>query len=260
MKPARREFEIEFIHPNAHPVRNDIAWYKWEFLRRNPEYHSDFQKFVRKYGPWFGRRGYWYDYPRRLAEWTKSDEDYFYGKIAPVILKLCQKWRIGNLFPPDWKFDRAKGTHRIPGWEWGVPTDVSAEMNWDLDFLSKVLGMGFTSNVTSGTRHRNILAAEFDLNWPMKDLVDHAKRLLAYGKKNYENELKKLGLGGPKARRRLRDYGLHLKVWDLSKRGWTPSRIAAKVFGYKGEPALGRVLDHLKAAEKLISGHYKEIS
>ena len=38
----------------------------------------------------------YYDYARRLANWTKSDEDYFYAKIAPSILKLCRKWQLND--------------------------------------------------------------------------------------------------------------------------------------------------------------------
>jgi hypothetical protein len=32
MKLAKNQRQIEFIHPNVNPVRNEIAWYKWEFL------------------------------------------------------------------------------------------------------------------------------------------------------------------------------------------------------------------------------------
>lgn len=215
---------------------------------------------MKQFGPWFEKRGYWYDYDRRLAYWTKSDEDYFYARIAPRILALCQKWEIGNFFPPNWKFDKAKGIHRISGYEWGLPTGISAEMNWDLDFLSKLSAWGFTSNVTSGRRHKNILAVEFDLNWPMKDLITHVKRLLASGQKSYRKELAEHGIRPRRGRRRLQDYDEHLKIWDLRQKRWTLTQIAENVFGDKSEFGVGRVRDHLKAARKLISGHYREIS
>lgn len=39
-----------------------IAWYKWEFLRRNPEYRKDYESFKKefrlflKHGEWYDRR------------------------------------------------------------------------------------------------------------------------------------------------------------------------------------------------------------
>lgn len=260
MKPAKTKYDIEFIYPDLHPVRNEIAWYKWEFLRRNPEYRADYQTFVRTYGAWFKPRGYWFDYKRRSRKWSESDENYFYENIAPSILKLCQKWKIGNLFPPDWQFDEKTGIHRIPGREWGLPTDLPAEMNWDLEFMSHLLEMGFTGGGNSARRHGNVVLAEFDLNWPMEDLLDYAKRVLAYAQENYKNELKKRGAKVPGGRRRLQDYPIYIKVWDLKEQGKKPAEIADAVFPASHKSiALRLVRDHLRAAKRLISGHYKEI-
>jgi hypothetical protein len=261
MKPAPAKYQIEFIYPNVPTVRNQVAWYKWEFLRRNPQYCADFQDFVKKYGSWFKNRGYWFDYKRRLANWTESDEDHFYASIAPRILRLCQKWKIGNLFPPDWRFDRKTGLHKIPGRQWGLPTGINAEMNWDLEFMGDLIDMGFTGTGNSARRHGNVVLAEFDLNWPMKDLLHYAKKVLAYAKENYNRELKKQGLGVPSGRRRFEDYDTHLRIWDLKQQGKRLTEIAETIFPTDSkEYALPRVRDHLKAAGKLISGHYKEIS
>jgi hypothetical protein len=38
-----------------------IAWYKWEFLRRNPEYRKDYANFIQEFGAWFLEHGAWYD-------------------------------------------------------------------------------------------------------------------------------------------------------------------------------------------------------
>ena len=217
MKQASGKCGIEFIYPDLHPVRNEVAWYKWEFLRRNPRYRADFQKFVGVYGAWFKKRGYWFDYKRRLANWTQADEDHFYAKIAPSILRICQKWQIGNLLPPDWQFDKKKGLHRIPGRDVGLPTGIAAELNWDLEFMGDLIEMGFTGSGNSARRYGNVVLAEFDLAWPMKDLLDYAKKVLAYAKENYNNELKKRGSRVPSGRRRLQEYDTHLRIWDLKQ-------------------------------------------
>lgn len=252
--------QFEIIHPDQHPARNETDWYMWEFLRRNSQYHADFRRFIETYGGWFKKKGYWFDYRRRIANWSNSDEDYFYDKIAQVILRLCRKWHIGNLLPPDWNFDKKTGIHKLAGHEIGLPTGIAPEMNWDLRFLGTLMDMGFTSNVTSATRHANIVRAEFDLNWPMKDLVRHAKRTLAYAQENYFNELTKRGVRLPQGRRRVQDYETHLRVWDLRQAGKRPAEIARVVFPSDSPAyALRKVRDHLKAANKLIQGHYKEI-
>ena len=90
-----------------------MSWYKWEFLRRNSEYRADYAKFLGSFGAWFRDRGFWYETEKRLGTWTKADEEYFYSRIAPVIGKLCQKWRIGNLFPPQWRFNKGTGLRKV---------------------------------------------------------------------------------------------------------------------------------------------------
>ncbi len=260
MKRAKQNHQIEFIHPDTNPLRNEVAWYKWEFLRRNSHYRADHQKFVDKYGKWFEKRGYWYDYARRLGSWTKTDEDHFYNKIAPVIFQLCKKWQLGNLFPPEWEFHKESGIHIIHGRELGLPTDLPAEMNWDLLFLQLLFEWGFSTLTTSAKRIGHLVAAEFDLTWPMKDLVDYAKRMLAYAQENYHNELRQRGLRLPIGRRRLTDYETHLRVWDLREKGKKQAEIAAEIFpNYSSEEGLRRVRDHLKAAARLVRGHFKEI-
>ncbi len=63
-----------------------------------------------------------------------------------------------------------------------------------------------------------------------------------------------------RGRRRFNDYQLHLRVWDLKHEGKSNAEIARLVFPkYSPDSALSRVRDHLKAANKLISGQYREI-
>jgi hypothetical protein len=257
---GKRSRKIEFIHPQINSQQILIAWYKWEFLRRNSEYRTDHEKFIRKYRKWFEERGYWYDYVQRQAKWSEADEDYFYSKIAPVILRLCKKWHVGNLFPPSWNFDKREGLHKIRGWEWGIPTDLPAEMNWDLKYLRELRGWGFSTNTRSASRIGYLVAIEFDLNWPMKDLLGHAKRILAFAQENYHEELEERGVKIFKGRRRLQDYENHLRVWDLKEKGKRPAEISRIIFSNDAfGQGLRKVQDHLKSAEKLIRGHYKEI-
>jgi Family of unknown function (DUF6499) len=257
---AKQSYQIDFIHAQIPPQRKEVAWFKWEFLRRNPTYRLDHRKFVIGYGRWFRKRGYWYDYTTRLEKWTKSDEDHFYKYIAPKIYRLCRKWQIGNLFPPTWAFNRKTGVHTIRGRDCGLPTDLPAEMNWDAAYLKMLFEWRFSTFTTSSRRIGHLLAAEFDLNWPMKDLIEYAKSTLTYAHEIYRHELKNRGIKFRTGRRRTEDYRTHLQVWDLSIRGKRPAEISAILYPTQSlEEGVRRVRDHLRAAKRLIDGHYKEI-
>ncbi len=260
MNRANLGYRTEFIY-TSHPVPKEVAWYKWEFLRRNPEYRADYEKFTKKFGSWFSRRGYWYDSDRREAKWTKSDEDYFYAKIAPAIAQLCHKWQISNLFPPDWRFSRKRETRTVGTRELAPPTGIAPELNWDFGYMMQLLEMGFTGTADSACRYRNLVRVEFDLNRPMKDLVWYAKYVLTRALANYRAELQELRLTPPSGRRRLEDYATHLRVWDLKQKGKSVTEIATSEFSVeRRDTALQKVRDHLKAAQRLISGGYSEIS
>jgi hypothetical protein len=261
LRPSRPNFGIEFIY-TQHPVPHQVAWYKWEFLRRNREYRADHKQFIDTFGSWFRRRGFWYDHDRREEQWTKADEDHFYDNIAPAIGRLCEKWKIGNLYPPKWQFDRKHARRKIGSREISPPTGIAAELNWDFDVMRELLEMGFTGTADSARRYRSLVLIEFDLNRPMKDLMWYAKYVLTRALENYKAELLDLGLEIPRGgRRRLGDYEVHLAVWDLKQRGKSVSDIAAVTFPAEDpNSALQKVRDHLKAAQKLISGGYAEIS
>jgi hypothetical protein len=260
MKPSRSNPAIEFIY-TTDPVPSEVSWYKWEFLRRSRKYQEDYKWFIHQFGPWFRRRGYWYDYDRRQANWSASDEKHFYAKIAPAIAQICRKYQIGNLFPPEWRFDKKRGTRKIGKREVGPPTGIAAELNWDFDVMRKLMELGFTGTADSARRYQNLVLVEFDLNRPMKDLVWYAEYVLTRAMENYRAELNKLGLTAPSGRRRFEDYAVHLTVWDLKQKGKSVSEIVASQFSVEDrDSARQKVRDHLKAAERLISGGYTGIS
>jgi hypothetical protein len=260
MKQPRPRYQLEFLY-TSFPNRHRAEWFKWEFLRRNSEYRDDYKKFVDAHGAWLRAKGYWYDLSMR-PNWTVSNEKYFYRNIAPEIVRLCVKWSVGDLHPPGWRFskERQQGMFRLERPS-GSATGFPPELNWDHALQLELLGMGFTGTGGNARRYGHLVLVEFDLQWPMKDLVDFARRVLVRAQENYKDRLQEQGYDFPAGRRRFEDYRTHLKVWDLKHRKSKQEReIAGIVFG-KYPPDFGRrlVRDHLKAAERLISGGYKEI-
>lgn len=71
------------------PLSDDqkkYAKYKWEFLRRNPEYIADHEKFLKK-----------------LRE--NDEEDHSDDQMRQEELKICNKWGLYFLLPPEMSFD-----------------------------------------------------------------------------------------------------------------------------------------------------------
>ena len=113
-----------------------IAWYKWEFLRRNANYRREQDAFMRKFGDWFLQHGCWYD--QEIEPWGKKNLRFFAQVIAPEAKLICKKWQVRDPYPPDWNFTRS-GVHEYkPEWEAYLPTDCSQseiDAAWDFSFL-----------------------------------------------------------------------------------------------------------------------------
>jgi len=241
------------------------ALYRWEFLRRNPQYRADYNEFMRRFGAWLkgkGRR--WPPSEFDLREyWTKSQQRYFRTKIEPVLTPLCLKWQISDLFPPDFGLEEYRQIDESDGQGEGAPfppSRVSSFIEGDVLSTGELERMGFLS-MGNTRQYENLLLIQVDLNSPMKDLLQHTRKILKSGQENYRRQTAARGLKLPTRRRRFEDYVLHLRIWDLKKEGKRNSEIARLVFpNLSVQSALYKVRDHLKAANKLISGHYREIS
>jgi hypothetical protein len=235
------------------------AWYKWEFLRRNSEYRSDYGRFLNSFGVWFKRKGFWYDTSRR-AIWTSSDQSYYRAKIEPRIVRLCQKWQIFDLFPPESGLREARESNKISGRELHPPTGFPPESVRDYRFANGLSGQAFSGRTVSAKLNGSLLSVEFNLNWQVQDLLHYATRVIRFAHMSYRDELRKRGLKPSNGRRVFTDFDMHLKVWDLKQRVGSVATVAQLMFpGEEAMSACQRVRDHLKAAERLINGCGKEI-
>jgi hypothetical protein len=253
MKPAPSVSPV-FTMLVSHPKGDlfDAALYRWEFLRRNPQYRSDYNAFMSRFGAWLERRGRWpHDEPYRV--YTKSEQEYFRTKIEPVLIELCRKWQVSDLFPPDFGLEEMKANDEGA---WFPPARISRSS----PSTRELKKMGFLGMGTITRQYENYLLIQVDLDSPMNDVLEQTRHILRLARKHYKREMEAKGLGLPKSRRRFEDYVLHLRVWDLKKEGKRNTEIARLIFPkLPVHSALSKVRDHLKAANKLISGHYREI-
>jgi hypothetical protein len=236
------------------------ARYRWEFLRRNPRYRADYQHFVNSFQKWFVRHGYWYDEQRR-RRWSKSTKLYFETKIEPSLSKLCRKWDVFDLFSSecgcDADFDETGPRDR----PFTIPTDEAPASTRDYRSARRVPArIDVTWEMGPALLRENLLTVRFNLDWPMKDLQEHASHILKFARRSYQRQFNDKGGKRKTGRRRLEDFDLHLKVWDLFERGMRNQEIVKALFP-QDSPGVGqrKVRDHLHAARRLIFGHYKEI-
>jgi hypothetical protein len=258
MKQSRPKYDLEFFY-TSFPQRDLVRWYQWEFLRRNREYKQDYAKFKHHHEKWLNRKGYWYDLGKR-PKWSRADERFFYARIAPEIVRLCSKWHIGDLHPPQWRFPKHRSRPFSLKRSSGPPTGSAPELNWDPNLIKELLEMGFTGDGGNARRFGHLFLVEFDLKWPMKDQLDFAKRVLRRAQRKYRDATEKHEGRLRSRRRRFAEYDTHLRVWDLNSKGKNATQIARELFPTcHGDSVLQRVHDHLSAARGLVQGRYSEI-
>lgn len=255
MKPApsrKLVYRMDFSHGGQFEAER----YRWEFLRRNSEYCADYSEFMCRFGAWLlKRKGRWPHDEDDRTNWSKPEKKYYRTRVEPVLNRLRRKWQVSDLFPPEfgleeWRADKSGEGAIFP------PTRFS-----DVPVTRQHKRMGFLGTGFTTRHYENLLLIQVDLNSPMKDLLDHTRLVLRYAQKNYRTEMESRGHKLPKSRRRFEDYVLHLRIWDLKKEGKRNPEIAKLVFpNLSVESAFYKVRDHLKAANKLISGRYREIS
>ena len=267
-----------------------IRWYQWEFLRRNPDYKRDYDEFMARFGPWFRKRGFWYQLQRGDAKYTSRDLLSYFNNIWPPIKEICAKWCISDPFPPEWTFD-ARGYHAYaPGRVVSLPTGYTSERaaflwtTWNTGPVELVRGNQNTPfsvrfkmqqrtinqvNKSQGKLHTpdpRLLLLTVDVTRPQKELVPDILSAIRLHRDKLSRTAS-VSVTKTRTRRRLDQYPVYLRVWDLRQAGRTFPEIAREIYPKEyphhptpRDPINQRVQDHFRRAEVLIHGGYKELA
>lgn len=247
-----------------------IAWYKWEFLRRNPEYRENYNEFVREFGRWFRKRGYFHD---DTMKWSPDDWRFFGATIAPRAQRLCEKWQILEPYPPDWEFTDSGVYEYSPGEYVSLSTGYAPDEIkgfWRLlrrqsqrTFRDFKATLPTNTNLPPAKADRiRYYALRLDFAQPLELLLAQAKQEISQRKKRYDKAYPKPPEPprlAPARRRRLDQYEQYLDVWDMKIQGLSYAAIGSELFPEE----LGteqRAKDYYRAAKRLILGGYRELT
>lgn len=262
-----------------------IRWYQWEFLRRNPDYKRDYYEFMARFGRWFRKRGFWYQLQRRDAEYTDRDLLFYYNNIWPALKAICAKWCISDPFPPEWTFNERGYYAYRPSRLVSLPTGYTSENAaalWDLEGPVELVSGNRSGAFTERLRRREpkikkaqepsrapdglFLQIKIDVTRSQKELVAYITQAIRL----HRDKLSRIGsvsVTKTRTRRRLDQYPVYLRVWDLRQAGRTFREIAQEIYPKEyphhptpRDPINQRVQDHFRRAEALIHGDYKELA
>jgi hypothetical protein len=264
-----------------------LRYYQWEFIRRNPSYRLDYEAFVDNFGKWFSRRGFWYE---REKNYSDRDWIFYYNSICPVLKEICARWHICQPLSPEWEFDSKRGKHYYAPQKFvSLPTGYTAEEAaalWDSNGV-EIVGLSHDKSeafsrpfITRSTRQQKnktirakqskasdprFLMLQIDTSRSPEELlgeVVQALRLHRDRNRQFFGDSE----NHTRSRRRLDQYDIDLKVWDMRKIGLTFPEIAKQLYTLeygsyppRKNPIVQRVADQHKRAEKLIFGGYKDL-
>jgi hypothetical protein len=248
-----------------------ILHYRWEFVRRNPDFRKELDSFLAKFYPWFQEHGWWYD-PE--VKYNRNEKLYFRETIEPIERSLLRRWQIETLVPYDWHFD-GSGRYELRK---GVIVNLSGhrldmevrhgamrrldEAELEIESKRRTPEYCFEGEIRGDDVPDSYWDRHIYLSVDIGVSVKHAMREFVAEIRWARDEYKKKHgrLPGPREsrpRRRFDQFEEYLRVWDLKQEGLTLGEIAVRL--HPGQAAKDRVKDHYRRAKELIGGTYKKL-
>ena len=241
----------------------EIAYFKWEFLRRNSEYGRDYVAFDQKFGTWIREHGRHPD----MKDTSDGAVAYYFNNVYPEEHRLREKWGVSCPVDPEAHVELADIQSsfvlhyrmpippkfaRQPIWVWRDPSPISPF--WRLDLYICLAG-------------------------PKNEIIEQVEQQicieLAKRKSEVELALRSAALPVQKGKRsRLKEYETYLKVWDLFQVKRDPRSVAESLYPSQlrrwdtdpagnrknpSNPTVQLVRDQYYEACRLINGAYKDL-
>ena len=238
-----------------------IHQYKWEFLRRNEEYQSDYTTFEERFAGWIQMYEGWIP-PGFVKEDDPEEWSFFQSQVEPAVWKITERWYIRDPTDPTRSYLEAlpfffsEAQVRKKGDE----EDLESHEPPTWDYFSHILGDA--PNTPKGLR---FIQAPIDITEPNERIFAHLAVRIEIARARYKVHIGPLPDSRRRPRTRLEEYDSYLKVWDLRKQDLTFEQIAFRLFPLEMEnvafrsAVTKRVRSQFQRAQKLIDGDYRQI-
>ncbi|HFD81556.1 MAG TPA: DUF2285 domain-containing protein [Gammaproteobacteria bacterium] len=225
----------------------DIGQWAWEFLRRNPEYQKEWREFDAAWKTLEARYG------------KPPERDFQRWKADPLAWR-----RVGEDEPGDCRVDQDKVL--IECWlgaRWGFykfPLDpatdrprIGEQLDWrPLEREVPLVEDGDSPYLDGAAEH---LAIGFDLDYPLREQLERAKRLL----QARQGRLRREGVIQLKRRSSCREaWRLMLRLLDGTEAGEDVGAVVALLAQQEGQSP-ERLHQLLQQARALVAGGYREL-
>jgi len=233
-----------------HPIETKILtlMYKWEFLRRNKEYRSDYFVITKEY--------HIYDLLKALRNRRRSDVDNWSKANT-----LLSKWGIRNPLNPHFSYiDFWKmSSEKIRWFQWSLKGDhFDALLSWsnlanlsDIEILTKVSDVEFRVD---------LFAPKEYILYEFEKAIDKLKMRIKTALMNlYSEKGKAYSLS---FRKKLANYKRYLEVYDLRCKKWSWDKLANKFYKNDGggiNYARLKVKRDFKRCQRFIESGYKQL-
>lgn len=253
--------------------RNQLAWFRWEFLHRNKSYQREQEGFQAQFGDWFEANGYWWDQHGPI--YSKQSLYFLSSHIAPAARAICERWRIEDPFPASWDFD-VNGMRREGRTTLFLPTLLSCagrSWNWPAGYPDTEAGfLDATKDIPDviepswySTTDPRLVRIEIDLQEPTQQILASIQSFVEQKKSYYERRIGLLPDHYRNPKIRLDQYATYLEVWELRQQRRSFEDIATELLPREMERArsrdsvVKRVRIHYKRACELIEEGYRQM-
>ncbi len=264
-----------------------VVHYRWEFLRRNPDFRREIDSFIEKFSQWFNERGWWYD-PE--SKYGKEESTYLKSVIGPESRTIQRRWNLGRIYPYSWSFDQSGKYELRPG----VVIDLASEsvsgisrgmkeIDGDVVRLSVDSLLWEYENRTGDFDHDNVAVIPIEdvPDYVIEDLsIDHERDLdkrvyfavnisfplessiakleaeIRKARLEYKEKYGKFSRTELRPRRRFDEYKSYLQVWDLKEKGLSHAKVV-EILPHLNN--VDTVKDHFRRAKQLVMGGYRQI-
>jgi hypothetical protein len=268
-------------------TRVQIAWFQWEFLRRNEDYKKDYAAFESRFREWFRENGNWF--VETVESPTPLAKAFFRSEVAPAAKVIMQRWGISEPVNPASNFDVNTGNQTKPGMNPMVPFFSPPEDQDDRDLralepelsaaekerISRAISIIETMDSFSSSAKKpqsskkredyRFIEVRIDITESLESTFQRVGSRIEEARDFYRVRVGCLPDHRRKPRLRLDQYNCYLKAWDLRKQGKTFEEIAREMFPREMQnagrfsPAIKKARSHYKRACELVAGGYRQI-